>query len=335
MAVGCGPTAPGGPFARAAGGAPRAGPGAPGEATIVGNDPRSPGVAIAGVARRPLVLVELSRTRSPNKAKPHGHEGSPEVADCRDRRAPRASIAARPRFRTKRGLRIVAIAGPPGVKLEAGPRCRTKRSQFAAPAEPGRSHQSNPTSSIPKSRRRPGPAAEQSGACGLSRLQGAPGTRSRQGPAAEQSEPNSPRLPNQADRTNRTQRSRSRCEPTNRPILPQRRSGQALLSPRRGRQSIAQGVSLVIDKSIEFIYFSPEGTTEVICRPGFLSPLRGSVEVVSSCSQVPGLTPSLFHTSLRSSRTRRRNDRIDKRRDPGESVKRGVEQCWLHGWWMR
>src|SRR4051812_33817073 len=55
LAVGGGPTSPGGPFARAAGAAPRAEPDPPGGATIVGIDPRSPGVAIAGAARPPLV----------------------------------------------------------------------------------------------------------------------------------------------------------------------------------------------------------------------------------------------------------------------------------------
>jgi hypothetical protein len=62
----------------------------------------------------------------------------------------------------------------------------------------------------PGPRSAPGPTSEQSGACGLSRLRGATGSRSRQGPAAEQSEANSPRLPNQADRTNDRRGSRSR-----------------------------------------------------------------------------------------------------------------------------
>jgi hypothetical protein len=50
-----------GRFALAAGGAP-------GGATIVGINPASPGVAIAGAAGRPLVLVGRGRTRAPSEA---------------------------------------------------------------------------------------------------------------------------------------------------------------------------------------------------------------------------------------------------------------------------
>jgi hypothetical protein len=67
-----------GPFALAPGGAP-------GGATIVGIDPGSPGVAIAGTAGLPLVLVRRGRT--PCAERSHDHEGSPAVADCHDCRA--------------------------------------------------------------------------------------------------------------------------------------------------------------------------------------------------------------------------------------------------------
>jgi hypothetical protein len=87
--------------------------------------------------------VMKRRTRTKRS---HGHEGSPEVADRRDRRAPRASIAARPLFRTKRVMRILAIAGRPGVTLEAGPRFRTKRGMriVAIEGRPGASVEAEP-----------------------------------------------------------------------------------------------------------------------------------------------------------------------------------------------
>src|SRR4051812_39273474 len=158
-------------------------------------------------------------------------------------------------------MRIVAIAGCPRASIEAGLRCRTKRTQFAAPAE-------------------------QSRACGLSRLQGALASRWGPGHAAEQSEPNSPRLPNQADRTNRTQRSRSRGRAGGRAPLPNK-AGPAGCRDRRAPRRLDGGRARCRTKQSQFA--APAAQSQAQTEPDVLD-LEANPRIVPFSSVAPTRT---------------------------------------------